>query len=128
MIDATKLVRLVNPEQGEENYLFVITNLNEKTGMCYIMPINSGLPIPGTELVSVDDVENLKDDVESVYLVRYFYDWEDKLTGIAIIDNDLDEMEMVWGKMDKPNIGDYYLAELDALLLKELVEGWNDGE
>ena len=58
-IDITKPVKLVRPEDGEENLIFKITNFNELTGRCYIEPINSDLSIPPQELVSIDDVTNL---------------------------------------------------------------------
>ena len=58
-VDITKLVKLKNPEKGEETIIFKIVNYNEVTRRCYIEPTNLNLNIPPQELVSIDDVENV---------------------------------------------------------------------
>ena len=61
-IDLTKPVKLINPEDElESRLIFSITNYNEKTNRVYITPVNHDaikLPIPGEELVSVEEIEN----------------------------------------------------------------------
>ena len=61
-IDLTKPVKLINPEDElESRLIFRITNYNEKTNRVYITPINhdaTKLPIPGEELVSVEEIIN----------------------------------------------------------------------
>ncbi|MCF8020940.1 MAG: hypothetical protein K9L62_16290 [Vallitaleaceae bacterium] len=62
-IDLTKPVKLINL-QGilESRLIFRITNYNEKTNRVYITPINhdaTKLPIPGEELVSVEELINV---------------------------------------------------------------------
>lgn len=58
-LDFTKLVKLSNPEQGEENIIYKVVNVNEETQRCYIQPVNLNLPIAPQELVSFDDIVNL---------------------------------------------------------------------
>ena len=61
-IDLTKPVKLINPQGNyERRLIFRITNYNEKTNRVYITPVNHDaikLPIPGEELVSVEEIEN----------------------------------------------------------------------
>lgn len=61
-LDITKPVRLKNPQAGEENLLFQVTNFNEVTNRCYIEPISplAGIgPIANPqELVSITEIEN----------------------------------------------------------------------
>lgn len=59
MIDIEKLVKLKNPEEGEENVVYKVVNFNEVTQRCYIEPTNLNFSIPPQELVSIDDIENL---------------------------------------------------------------------
>jgi hypothetical protein len=59
MIDITKPVKLVNPEIGEEDLIFIITNYNELMRRAMITPINLNMTFPGIELVSIDDIINL---------------------------------------------------------------------
>jgi hypothetical protein len=59
MIDITKPVKLVNPEIGEEDLIFIITNYNDLTQRAMITPINLNMTFPGIELVSIDDIINL---------------------------------------------------------------------
>ena len=58
-VDITKLVKLKNPQEGEENIIFRIANYNEVTRRVYITPVNLGPGLQGQELVSIDDVENV---------------------------------------------------------------------
>jgi hypothetical protein len=64
-IDLSKHVKLKNPQPGEENLIFNVSNFNEVTNRCYIDAIN--LPgfagsITPSELVSVDDIENIEEN------------------------------------------------------------------
>jgi hypothetical protein len=59
MIDITKPVKLVNPETGEEDLIFIVTNYNDLTRRAMITPINLNMTFPGIELVSIDDIINL---------------------------------------------------------------------
>jgi hypothetical protein len=64
-IDISKPVRLINPEKGEENLVFKVTNYNEETQRCYISPINLSNwnnQITPEELVSINDIKNI--DIE----------------------------------------------------------------
>ena len=54
----TETVKLVNPQPGEEELRFKVTNYNDVTRRCYITPINSDMAIPGQELVSMSDLIN----------------------------------------------------------------------
>jgi len=63
ILDITKPVRLKNPQAGEENLIFQVTNFNEVTNRCYIEPISplAGIgssTIKPQELVSVTEIEN----------------------------------------------------------------------
>lgn len=62
-LDITKPVKLKNPQPGEENIIFKITNYNEVYNRCYIMPITPilgiKLHITPQELVSADEIENI---------------------------------------------------------------------
>lgn len=44
-------------EKGEENYLYKVSDINENTGRCLILCINSGVTIPAAESVDVGMVE-----------------------------------------------------------------------
>lgn len=62
-LDITKSVKLKNPQEGEENLIYIVTNFNETTNRCYIELVS---PLPGLnhnfppqELVSVSDIENV---------------------------------------------------------------------
>lgn len=52
-------VKLVNPEPGEENIIYIITNYNEVKERCYIEAVNLNSTFPPQELVSIDDIENI---------------------------------------------------------------------
>lgn len=60
-IDFSKPVKFKNPQLGEEDLIFTVTNYNEITNRCYVQVLN----LPGfnvilpTELVSIDDIENI---------------------------------------------------------------------
>lgn len=60
-IDLSKPVKFKNPQPGEEDLIFNVTNYNEVTKRCYIQVLNlKGFDkIPPTELVSVEDIENI---------------------------------------------------------------------
>lgn len=60
-IDISKPVKFKNPQPGEENLIYNVTNFNDVTMRCYIQPMNlSGINgILPQELVSVDDIENV---------------------------------------------------------------------
>ena len=61
-IDLQKPVKLVHPQQGEEDLIYNIVNFNEVTNKCYIEPINLknwGKSILPHEIVSLDDIENI---------------------------------------------------------------------
>ncbi len=53
-------VKLVDPEPGEENIIYRITNFNEETERCYIEPVNLDLAYPPQELVSINEIENIQ--------------------------------------------------------------------
>lgn len=59
-IDFSKPVKFKNPQKGEEDLIFTVTNYNEVTNRCYIQVLNlKGFDkILPTELVSVEDIEN----------------------------------------------------------------------
>nr|WP_320022118.1 hypothetical protein [uncultured Draconibacterium sp.] len=57
-LDITKEVRLKNPEKGEENLVYKVSNYNRVTQRCYIELI-CDLPIKPQELVSINDIENV---------------------------------------------------------------------
>jgi len=63
-IDLKKLVRIRNPQRGEESLVFKVVNFNELTDRCYIELITplSGLSmrIPPQELISVNDIVNVE--------------------------------------------------------------------
>ena len=44
-------------EKGEENYLYKVSDINENTGRCLILCINSGAAIPAAESVDVGMVD-----------------------------------------------------------------------
>ena len=46
-------------EKGEEKYLYKVSDINENTGRCLILCINSGAAIPAAESVDVGMVEPL---------------------------------------------------------------------
>lgn len=46
-------------EKGEEKYLYKVSDINENTGSCLILCINSGNTIPAAESVDVAMVETL---------------------------------------------------------------------
>lgn len=47
-------------EKGEEKYLYKVSDINENTGRCLILCINSGAAIPTAESVDVGMVEVAK--------------------------------------------------------------------
>lgn len=61
-LDLTKSVKLRNPQSGEENLIFRVTNYNEVTNRCYIEPVSSlpglNMTLPTQELVSINEIEN----------------------------------------------------------------------
>jgi len=61
-LDLTKPVKLKNPQSGEENLIFRVTNFNEVTSRCYIEPVSSlpglNMNLPLQELVSITEIEN----------------------------------------------------------------------
>jgi len=61
-IDFSKHVKLKNPQPGEEDLIFTITNYNEITNRCYIQVANiKGFDkILPTELVCIEDIENIE--------------------------------------------------------------------
>lgn len=48
-------------EKGEEKYLYKVSDINENTGRCLILCINSGNAIPAVESVDVGMVDALAD-------------------------------------------------------------------
>ena len=61
-LDISKSVKLKNPQSGEENLIYRVTNFNEVTNRCYIELV---FPLPGLnmvlppqELVSITEIEN----------------------------------------------------------------------
>ena len=60
-LDTSKPVKLVNPQPGEENIIYIITNYNEVTRRCYIQPVGELFTnaVRPEELVSVTDLQNL---------------------------------------------------------------------
>jgi len=61
-IDLSKPVKYKNPQPGEENLIFKVSNFNEVSNRCYIDALN----LPGFEggirpsfLVSADDIVNV---------------------------------------------------------------------
>lgn len=58
-IDLTKPVRLKYPQPGEEVLIYIVSNFNEVTQRCYIDCVNLGFSIAPSELVSIDDIENI---------------------------------------------------------------------
>lgn len=64
-IDFSKPVKYKDPQPGEENLVFIVTNFNEVTNRCYIDALN----LPGFEngirpsfLISADDIVNIETD------------------------------------------------------------------
>lgn len=58
-IDFSKPVKFRKPLNKEEAKLvFKVVNYNEVTNRVYIQLLNSDLPLPPQELVSVDEIEN----------------------------------------------------------------------
>jgi len=60
-VDISKPVKFKDPQPGEENLIFTITNYNEITNRCYIQVLNlDGFDkVLPTELVSLDDIVNI---------------------------------------------------------------------
>ena len=62
-LDIARPVRFKNPQPGEEDLIFRVTNYNEVTNRCYIEPISLTLkismPVLPQELVSVSEIENI---------------------------------------------------------------------
>ena len=61
-LDLSRLVILKNPQPGEENLIYKVTNFNEVSNRCYIELVT---PLPGLnmdiapqELVSITEIEN----------------------------------------------------------------------
>lgn len=59
MIDITKHVKLVNPQDGEERIIFKVTDYNEVTQRCVIAPIDFDFAFIAGELVSINEIENI---------------------------------------------------------------------
>ena len=59
-LNMAELVKLVNPEPGEEKIIYRITNFNEETERCYIEPVNLDFAHPPQELVSISEIENIQ--------------------------------------------------------------------
>lgn len=61
-LDISKFVKLKNPQSGEENLIFRVTNFNEVTNRCYIEPVSQlpglNMTLPSQELVSITEIEN----------------------------------------------------------------------
>jgi len=61
-LDLNKLVRIKNPQKGEENLIFRVVNFNEVTSRCYIELVTPlpglSMKLPPQELVSVNDIVN----------------------------------------------------------------------
>ena len=64
-LDLSKPVKFKNPQTGEEDLIFIVTNYNEIIERCYINLIS---PLPGLneslsaeELVSITEIENIKE-------------------------------------------------------------------
>lgn len=47
-------------EPGEEKYIYRVTDINENTGRCLIICENSGMPIPCSECVGLETIEEIK--------------------------------------------------------------------
>ena len=64
ILDITKHVKFKNPQLGEENLIYRVTNLNEVTNRCYIELISPLAGISPTlmpqELVSIAEIENVE--------------------------------------------------------------------
>jgi len=61
-IDFQKPVKLINPQQGEDELIFKVVSFNEVNNRCYIEPYNLknwNKRLLPQELVSVDDIENV---------------------------------------------------------------------
>ena len=61
-LNLSRLVILKNPQSGEENLIYKVTNFNEVSNRCYIELVT---PLPGLnmdiapqELVSITEIEN----------------------------------------------------------------------
>lgn len=59
MIDITKPVKLKNPQKGEEILVFDVTDFNEVTQRCVIVPTNYDFALTPGELVSINEIENI---------------------------------------------------------------------
>lgn len=58
-LDLKKPVKFKNPQPGEEDMEFKVTNYNEVTNRVYIEPVKWNDYLKPQELVSVDDIENV---------------------------------------------------------------------
>ena len=58
-LDISKPVKFVDPQIGEENLIFRVTNYNDVTNRIIIVCTNSRLSLPGHSLVHISDVINL---------------------------------------------------------------------
>lgn len=47
-------------EPGEEKYIYRVTDINENTRRCLIICENSGMPIPCSECVGLETIEEIK--------------------------------------------------------------------
>lgn len=66
ILDLSKPVKFINPQNEEEaKIIFRVANYNEVTKRVYIQPLNLDLAIPGQELVSVENVENVEDEIKN---------------------------------------------------------------
>lgn len=64
ILDLSKPVKFINPEnEAEAKLIFSVTNYNEATNRVYIQPVNLDLAFPGQELVSVEDIENIQNEI-----------------------------------------------------------------
>ena len=61
-LDISKPVKFKNPQAGEEDLIFRVTNFNEVTNRCYIEPVSPlpglNMTLPPQELVSITEIEN----------------------------------------------------------------------
>lgn len=67
ILDLSKPVKFIKPLNDEEaKLIFQVVNFNEVTNRVYIRPLNLDLPFPGQELVSVEDIENVSDEIKII--------------------------------------------------------------
>jgi|GEM_PF-2154065 len=65
ILDLSKPVKFIKPQYKEEaKLIFKVVNYNEVTERVYIQPLNLDLAFPGQELVSIEDIENVDDEIK----------------------------------------------------------------